>query len=290
MPSLRVCLLETVEDEKQVIKWNMGKLYDLDPKAYKERDEEINVYFATYPRHTHRDAKLYSRRIMTIARNIPKDSLPRNRKRFIRWLVDALELAFEEADDLVNEPNSDGVNFIIDWIDGARVAAPEFEPLSYRQAYARSQQWHHEEFQADDDLKIKSEARNVAYTWPDGWSIVRVPAGHCDAEGRAMGHCVGTYADNVARGELMIFSLRSPEGKPHATIEVSGGHVNQIKGKQNKVPIDQYAQRIVKWLLLATEFEFGECSDFIHMTYNGTEPKPWLIELENAVKTDPSQD
>ena len=39
------------------------------------------------------------------------------------------------------------------------------------------------------------------------------------SEGEMMGHCVGNYCPEVESGEIKIFSLRSPDGKSHATIE-----------------------------------------------------------------------
>lgn len=41
-----------------------------------------------------------------------------------------------------------------------------------------------------------------------------------DAEGKMMGHCVGSYCDQVSGGGTRIFSLRDPSGKPHVTVEV----------------------------------------------------------------------
>jgi hypothetical protein len=39
------------------------------------------------------------------------------------------------------------------------------------------------------------------------------------SEGEMMGHCVGGYCADVESGEIKIFSLRSPDGKSHVTIE-----------------------------------------------------------------------
>jgi hypothetical protein len=38
-------------------------------------------------------------------------------------------------------------------------------------------------------------------------------------EGNTMGHCVGSYCDDVAKGRSRIFSLRDSKGEPHVTIE-----------------------------------------------------------------------
>jgi len=42
-----------------------------------------------------------------------------------------------------------------------------------------------------------------------------------NAEGNAMGHCVGGYCDDVASRGTKIFSLRDAAGAPHVTVEVA---------------------------------------------------------------------
>jgi hypothetical protein len=43
--------------------------------------------------------------------------------------------------------------------------------------------------------------------------------GALKSEGEMMGHCVGSYCPEVESGEIKIYSLRSPDGKSHVTIE-----------------------------------------------------------------------
>ena len=40
-------------------------------------------------------------------------------------------------------------------------------------------------------------------------------------EGETMGHCVGSYCDDVAGGKSRIYSLRDAKGEPHVTIETT---------------------------------------------------------------------
>jgi hypothetical protein len=47
-----------------------------------------------------------------------------------------------------------------------------------------------------------------------------------DAEGKMMGHCVGSYCEEVSGGGARIFSLRDPQGKPHVTVEVQPSEEN----------------------------------------------------------------
>lgn len=44
-----------------------------------------------------------------------------------------------------------------------------------------------------------------------------------NAEGKAMGHCVGGYCDEVANRGTKIYSLRDKNGNPHVTVEVRPG-------------------------------------------------------------------
>lgn len=54
-----------------------------------------------------------------------------------------------------------------------------------------------------------------------------------NAEGKAMGHCVGGYCDEVAERGTKIYSLRDAKGNPHVTVEVRPG--------RNDFPTTDYA-------------------------------------------------
>lgn len=70
----------------------------------------------------------------------------------------------------------------------------------------------------------------------DGMRIM-LPSGPEDlaAEGNALHHCVGGYADRVAKGECIILFLRRCDEltKPFFTIEIRGGAVAQVRGMKN---------------------------------------------------------
>ena len=55
-----------------------------------------------------------------------------------------------------------------------------------------------------------------------------------DFESEYMGHCVGKggYDSGVKNGSIEIYSIRDERGEPHATLEVRGKEVHQVKGKQ----------------------------------------------------------
>jgi len=84
------------------------------------------------------------------------------------------------------------------------------------------------------------------------WSLVKLHAVDLRAEGTRMRHCVGDrsmgYLQGVIDGDVEIWSLRSPSGKPRFTLEVDPGFweaetpegradaIHQLKGKANRTP------------------------------------------------------
>ena len=71
---------------------------------------------------------------------------------------------------------------------------------------------------------------------PRGIRLVKaLSAEFVKTEGHVMGHCVGTYANNVIHGTKVIWSLQDEEGLPVATLELTPNlkSLLQIKGKKN---------------------------------------------------------
>jgi len=95
---------------------------------------------------------------------------------------------------------------------------------------------------------------------------IRSAINDLDIEGCAMGHCVGGYCDVVSSGEIIVYSLRSPGNKPHATIDVgaSNNKVYQIKGRQNDPPIEKYRPMIKQWLQ-ASELDHKDSPDYFNI-------------------------
>jgi hypothetical protein len=86
------------------------------------------------------------------------------------------------------------------------------------------------------------------------WSIEEITtAKGLNAEGAAMHHCVGTYAQACARGGTAVFSLkalRDGDGEPERvmTIAVSrAGVVTEARGKRNALPTATPAESSGSW-------------------------------------------
>lgn len=67
------------------------------------------------------------------------------------------------------------------------------------------------------------------------------------AEGRTLHHCVGTYAEKVAKGETMILFIRRIEApeEPFSTLEYRDGKVIQCRGRNN-CPMSKEVKIFVK--------------------------------------------
>lgn len=108
-----------------------------------------------------------------------------------------------------------------------------------------------------------AESTPIAHQYPDGWTLRKLRGKDCQYEGDAMGHCVGSYGNEVDQGNTMIYSLRDPNQVPHATMELEPNHyefdgldqfpvpqesrIVQIQGKGNGIPKPEYQARLKQW-------------------------------------------
>ena len=99
------------------------------------------------------------------------------------------------------------------------------------------------------------------------WMIVKLARKNdFEVEGRIMGHCVGSpsqrYYERYEDGEIEIYSLRSDDNKPHATVEIKlPDTVMQIQGKGDKRPIDPYLDMVVYWIRQNNFYSSQKLSD-----------------------------
>ena len=94
----------------------------------------------------------------------------------------------------------------------------------------------------------------IIYEFDDGWTVQELSTGEeLEAEGEVMQHCVGSYcplgSTLAEQGNIIVYSLRDPKGRPHATMETREGwdRFTQVQGKQNRAPEQQYLERVVEF-------------------------------------------
>lgn len=102
-----------------------------------------------------------------------------------------------------------------------------------------------------DEMMLKGFAdaakwASARFAFADGGLMIVVPAssGDLEKEGKALSHCVRTYAERMARGETAIVFIRKVEdpGTPFYTMEIMGDRVVQLRGKHNCAPTPDVAK------------------------------------------------
>ncbi len=181
----------------------------------------------------------FSDETLGLIANLPETELSRleNRKGFIKWLANVVEGASRS-------PSTQDIRYIVDFVVGSADAKIETYK-TFDDAYKASQEWHETLSQGmDQDIEHRDDAQ-IIHDFKNGYKIVDLQQCDLDAEGNAMGHCVGGY--DLSQGKK-IYSLRDARNKPHVTIEIENNEVEQIKGKQNEPPVEKYAKMIRGWL------------------------------------------
>lgn len=99
---------------------------------------------------------------------------------------------------------------------------------------------------------VEGEEETVA-VFDNGYTLVSLRSSAAlDRESKEMQHCVGLggYDEGLADGTTAILSLRDGKGKAHVTMElrVDERMFVQIKGKQNRFPMQRYFDILVPWI------------------------------------------
>jgi hypothetical protein len=132
--------------------------------------------------------------------------------------------------------------------------------LSVEDALNKADAWS-DWFQGSAELQEDLKGLDLIMVLPDDYRWVRIKSeAALMREGRLMHHCVGSYYRSIANGSSQIYSLRDEENEPHVTVEARGRSVSQIKGKQNRAPIEKY-QWSVRDLLNRLKLDVEGCYD-----------------------------
>lgn len=109
-------------------------------------------------------------------------------------------------------------------------------------------------FENEKELREKAERRRAEaeklIMEKDGYVIMPLLLPEeLRQEGKKMHHCVGSYAEDVATGECLIFSVRKQEDEeqPLATIELQKEKVKQVRAAHNNEPSEDVSMFVRKW-------------------------------------------
>lgn len=157
----------------------------------------------------------------------------------------------------------EALRYIQDWFESI---SPNLSNYTIESAYEESRRWHLNlaNQKSISDYKDDPDEKNVIYRH-ENFKIVNITKNHdLQIEGAKMGHCVGGggYYNRLSNN-YKILSVRDEKNEPHATMELDGFKLKQIKGKQNKTPIDKYIPIIVLWII-DKHLDVSECNDFLN--------------------------
>ena len=243
-------LLEAKENAEFLIKLNYDALKKRKPDLHPRELQKIA-----------REGPLYTKNIIDA---VNKYERPNGYERqFIKWLGDTLPRSMA-----LTVISGHTINYTYDWYLGDEEAKNQINNLSFNEAADKAVEWHESLKDEDFDTDIVDERKTkTVYKFGNGSKIVELSWEDCEAEGDSMGHCVGTiHTKYVKDGEEKIFSLRSETNKPHVTISVDPktNKVLEIKGRENKIPIEKHAKLIKEWLK-TTDLDYTLCNDYFNI-------------------------
>ena len=141
------------------------------------------------------------------------------------------------------------LRYLLDYLDRGHGQIPSLNTTT-AEAYALSEAWHKK--MREQEHQYKSD--DIVAQLSGGFKLVKVPKEDAKAEGYHMGHCVGSYCEDIEQGKSIIFSIRDAKNEPHVTFEVQptkfsdpqkGDYwvITQIQGKENK-PQPKYGDQV----------------------------------------------
>lgn len=216
---------------------NLSELRKTNPK----RDDQPDAEYYKGLRELSKNGPIFSNQTLELISNFKEEYLPTSPKPFIKWLANQLENNKEKTLKELSEFKNSTYGGIKDFINATGLKNyKDLEELK-----SKSVEWHNQ-FTVNENTVITGDP--VVYKFDTGFTIVKVLPENLGKEGEAMGHCVGGYCERVESGKEVIYSLRDPNGQPHATISVRNNKIDEIKGKQNDPPIEKYRKYIKEWL------------------------------------------
>jgi len=239
---VRTCLLENKQAADYLISINLDKL----TKLQKPSSTDDKRTFYTLLQGKAQEGPIFSSRAIEKIYSLQASFS----KPFVKWLGLCLKKSEDSHDyGLYHSTrfNSDSLKEIEDW---ARATNEELsDRLSFNTAVSLSDEWH-EQFKKQKVATGKFESKDVVFNCSDGYTIVKVTSKHdLDLEGAIMQHCVGSYFEEVRGGRTEVLSLRDPNNRPHVTIELQNGVIEQVQGKQNTAPVQKYLKYLEEFFV-----------------------------------------
>lgn len=98
--------------------------------------------------------------------------------------------------------------------------------------FVRGREW-------DGDVVLGPTDEHVIHDLGAGHTLVQLRShAALRKEGTLLGHCIGqgSYDDFLDDPDVVLASVRDPDGDPLATLEVRGGYIRQLRARSNAEP------------------------------------------------------
>ena len=186
---------------------------------------------------------------------VPQPRTHTQHEAFLRFLLwewagdqewDPREMGIEGSSSTLYNEMITHLPSVMDWVTALH---PDLTGLDWHDVLLASQTWHRRFVQAGFGSPCAPAL--VVLRWPDGWTLQRLTEKKDFArEGTSMGHCIGgpdrgrgvrdgesSYWQSARDDVTRVFSLRDPDGRPQATVEMrAAGRVNQVQGPRDGEP------------------------------------------------------
>lgn len=137
---------------------------------------------------------------------------------------------------------------------GVNIMAPDFTPLEMNKKVSE----HTHALEEERMLREELSQGDIVHKFPNGWHVRHLNSPGTDAresleaEGRAMGHCIGDdsqpYMQNAVDGDVNVYSLRDKKGWPHGTWHTNpDGSIAEIHGNDNQKLSDAQHEMYLEW-------------------------------------------
>ena len=154
------------------------------------------------------------------------------------WMKKALERGDKLDEVVLNTELRNKIAHMLDWLRDQIQTEQITDPagLQVPKALEIAEKWGR-----GSKTKKKGEDKegidiHIITEMPGGWyAAMLISEFAFKREGEKMSHCVGSYYHQYKNGTLFIVSIRDPEDKPWATLEIRpNGTINQIKGHHDR--------------------------------------------------------
>lgn len=133
---------------------------------------------------------------------------------------------------------------MVHWLENYRDKSILMQ-FSVDKVYNSTKKWMHKLEESGRDVIEQKGDVKILLEMQNGMYLVELTSESAyKYEGHQMGHCVASYFGKDSK----IYSIRDKFNKPHCTVELNEGKINQIKGKNNRFVISEYVPYVLESL------------------------------------------